>query len=685
MLINLIFGLFYLSIINDFELGYSVARNLTGFQYYDSGSQLIYLAPGGSNILGSWGTTYLPFVKDPNLDYCMNSSVIPPRSNSPDAGPYGLTTVTIYDIPKYTVPVAIAPYVDSQCANAFADQASADKAKVLIFVNDQNVNASTLLNAPSGSGALGYSMISTSIATGSNILYAMVKFRTNETTSISLDPALNSTIPRIGVEFLNQNGNGLSKLWIAILSVLAGILVFFITISLTLNLIQLRRRRNLRQRIVRGEVNLEVMGVSRMTVPTYILNSLPIRTYKYGEMHFLTEDERRNLNTAKTVTSTDVLTARSENSNDKNFVAAASTNDDTKSSFESVDEPKSRKNVLQTINSISEDDDVSKVAKSAPFGRVLSSDNLSAVLDYSTTLSDEETAGRKVGPETKVVGTCGGSGSNTNLDEQNGNTPTTSHASNAAPHTKPTKSLLIDNNEDEDETNSLSAKKIPKKKRYGFHRVNSDDEQNEEHIYNQISCPICLEDFVDGETDIRELPCRHIYHMECIDPFLRTRSSLCPLCKVSVLPPGYIPRDLKLTSATIRRERIMARRAGRTRDLEHGQANDTEQQQRQQASRGFWSRNFLRRDQQDNGYVDEQNNNTNDSSESHGQSMSMQTFNRIRRPSRAVTQPPRNDSTNRPSGRRLRANLNDIPSSNPVEDVTISPFQMLFRRLFPHS
>lgn len=41
------------------------------------------------------------------------------------------------------------------------------------------------------------------------------------------------------------------------------------------------------------------------------------------------------------------------------------------------------------------------------------------------------------------------------------------------------------------------------------------------------------------------------------------RSSLCPLCKQSVLPKGYIPPDALLTSATVMRERRRRRQAAR--------------------------------------------------------------------------------------------------------------------------
>lgn len=75
--------------------------------------------------------------------------------------------------------------------------------------------------------------------------------------------------------------------------------------------------------------------------------------------------------------------------------------------------------------------------------------------------------------------------------------------------------------------------------------------------FSQPTCPICLDDFVSYRTTVRELPCGHIYHPECIDPFLRANSSLCPVCKGRVLPNGYCPK--RLTNAMVRRERLVRR------------------------------------------------------------------------------------------------------------------------------
>lgn len=41
-------------------------------------------------------------------------------------------------------------------------------------------------------------------------------------------------------------------------------------------------------------------------------------------------------------------------------------------------------------------------------------------------------------------------------------------------------------------------------------------------------CSICTEDFVEGRN-VRILPCRHIYHRRCIDPWLLDFAGTCPL------------------------------------------------------------------------------------------------------------------------------------------------------------
>lgn len=89
--------------------------------------------------------------------------------------------------------------------------------------------------------------------------------------------------------------------------------------------------------------------------------------------------------------------------------------------------------------------------------------------------------------------------------------------------------------------------------------------------YSQPTCAICLDDFESNSTIVRELPCTHIFHPSCIDLFLKDISSLCPMCKNSVLPTGYCPA--RITNAMVRRERL-ARRSRQRRGRGMGEASE---------------------------------------------------------------------------------------------------------------
>lgn len=51
-------------------------------------------------------------------------------------------------------------------------------------------------------------------------------------------------------------------------------------------------------------------------------------------------------------------------------------------------------------------------------------------------------------------------------------------------------------------------------------------------------CAICLEDFLMGD-ELRKLPCKHEFHVGCIDPWLLTRKRFCPVCKSDSCPDNF--------------------------------------------------------------------------------------------------------------------------------------------------
>jgi type II secretory pathway pseudopilin PulG len=197
-------------------------------------------------------------------------------------------------------------------------------------------------------------------------------------------------------------GTGIPSLWVFLIIVLAILLAVVLATSIVMNVVQRRQRRHLQTRVARGDVDLEALGIKRLSVPQNILDDMPQYTY-------VTDAE---------VVENDATGKRESDESDK-------------------------------------------------------------VVDVRQ--EKDTTSAKKI-------------------------------------------------------ESQVTVRKIP---------------------FTQSTCPICLDDFVAGETTVRELPCNHIFHPECIDPFLRDNSSLCPMCKKSTLPAGYCP--VQVTNMMVRRERLIRR------------------------------------------------------------------------------------------------------------------------------
>jgi hypothetical protein len=243
---------------------------------------------------------------------------------------------------------------------------------------------------------------------------------------------------RVFTELDLNSRSSLPALWVFLLIVAGGLLFVLCSTSLLMHCIQRRRRARLRRRIARGQVDLEALGIKRLTVPKTVIDKMPLFIYTCKQERISSDPNK------------------------------------TKSHHKSIP---------------NQGTDQSETAQA-------SDDNSQSV---------------------NSTGVVTGS-----LDNEK------SLKSDIAPH------------------------------------------DYLEH--SQPTCPICLEDFESGITTIRELPCGHIFHPECIDSFLRNNSSLCPMCKKTTLPLGYCPE--RITNAMVRRERAIRRLRSRVTVNEEGQHVD---------------------------------------------------------------------------------------------------------------
>lgn len=323
--------------------------------------------------------------------------------------------------------IAFAPWVNVECTKALLDSARTDPLRAFIFYQPSNSTAEPP-SADSDAWDLGdqgawksnshFPVFAISGLYGEELMEQLglysgnvseVPYGSNISSVFDADP---DDYVRIWTQITVSEKSTLPEIWVFFLIVIGVLVTVIVATSLLMHFIQSRRRVSLRQRVQRGEVNLEGMGIKRLTVPAADIEKFPLFTY-----HYEAEPE----------------------------------------STPASPLPPTAPGRAATITSRGRPDSIATPSSPLP----ISEKGLHSPFASSTIAT-------------------------------------------------------------------------------GY----------------QPLCAICLEHYQNRVTIIRELPCGHIFHPDCIDEFLSECSSLCPLCKACMLPRGYCP---KITNAMVRRERAIRR------------------------------------------------------------------------------------------------------------------------------
>ncbi|KAK3934058.1 hypothetical protein QBC46DRAFT_400715 [Diplogelasinospora grovesii] len=192
--------------------------------------------------------------------------------------------------------IGLAPWVSVACSKSYMASAHTDPLRGLIFYHPGNSSA----KPPAASSAIwslddegkwktevGFPVYAVSSLVGQQMMHQLslysgnvtqVPYGKNISDIYNPDP---TDYVRIWTELNVTTPSTLPTIWIYFL-IIAGVLLVVISgTSFLMHLVQGRRRASLRRRVIAGEVNLEGMGIARLTVPMEHIEKFPLFTYHY--------------------------------------------------------------------------------------------------------------------------------------------------------------------------------------------------------------------------------------------------------------------------------------------------------------------------------------------------------------------------------------------------------------------
>ena len=76
----------------------------------------------------------------------------------------------------------------------------------------------------------------------------------------------------------------------------------------------------------------------------------------------------------------------------------------------------------------------------------------------------------------------------------------------------------------------------------GFHQKENGVLDIEKVIECNSTCSICLCEFQVNDR-VKRLPCGHLFHKACLDPWFLDVTSSCPVCKQHITQRGMVPKE----------------------------------------------------------------------------------------------------------------------------------------------
>src|SRR5438477_8991445 len=194
--------------------------------------------------------------------------------------------ITIDKLPLGFNLIAMIPI--SACTADYLMQAKRDQAEAAVLYN-----YSTTTDMPTSSLSNTFSAFSNPLygigaSDAQPILTNMVNYAGNMSTvplgrnlSAIYDP---TDYVRLTLTIDTGQSSSLPGLWLFLLVILAALGLIIASTSVSMHVSQYRARRDLRRRIAAGEIDLESLGIKRLTVPKEMIDAMPIKIFGASSM-----------------------------------------------------------------------------------------------------------------------------------------------------------------------------------------------------------------------------------------------------------------------------------------------------------------------------------------------------------------------------------------------------------------
>ena len=199
------------------------------------------------------------------------------------------------DLPQGQPPlVALAPWLTPNCTKSFLAVAQDASAFVFYLTDNRNgkpppANDPTwkLNDGGSWKSENGFPVYAIPSSAGAIMMHQLSIYSETPTNGSHGDllTADHNSINyiRLYTRIATSNQSTLPSLWAFLLIVLGVVLLLVGITSVSMHCIQRRNRQALQRRVAAGEVDLEALGIKRLTVPQNALDKLPMFTYVSDE------------------------------------------------------------------------------------------------------------------------------------------------------------------------------------------------------------------------------------------------------------------------------------------------------------------------------------------------------------------------------------------------------------------